>query len=141
MFFENFHLLLRCGREYGHQKLRDGGFGDTAHMLCAYIYSHEGCSQDEVAQALRLDKTTVAKALQGLESSGRINRVQDRCDKRRHVLSVTGEGRADIARMIAIRDDWMNRVQSVLSEEERRQFDGYCERLLRAAEDLLKERK
>ena len=77
MDYQTLNLLFRCGKEFSHAKIRLHELSDTECMICSYIYSHENCSQDEVSAALRVDKTTVGKALASLENKACVVRVQD----------------------------------------------------------------
>jgi len=139
VIFQTLHLLFKCGKEYGHRRIRAGGFSDTAHLICTYIYDHEGCSQEEVTRALRLDKTTVTKALKVLLEDGRLSRVQDEKDKRKNLLALTQSGKSSVAGVIGIHDEWMNRVLQCLSGDEQQQFEACCRRLLERAEQLSQE--
>ena len=137
MVFRTLYLLLKCGKEYGHQTLGGATFNDTAHIICAYVYLHEECSQDDIVQALRIDKTTVAKSLQGLETKGYVLRTQDRRDRRKNVLRLTECGRESITEIIAIYQNWIQNVMGVLSPEEQKQFEEYSQRMYSAAQNLL----
>ena len=105
-------------------------------MICSYIYSHENCSQDDVSVALKTDKTTVGKALASLENKGCVARTQDAADKRIKRLSLTDTGREKVAELVNIHNNWLRDIMTCLSEEEQKQFENYCERLLAAAENL-----
>lgn len=136
MDYQTLHLLLKCGKEFGHKKLRTHGLSDTECLLCSYVSFHPGCSQDDTVHALRMDKTTVAKALRTAEGKNLIRRERHPEDKRRNVLRMTEEGRERIAAVASLHDQWLSRILSVLSPEEQARFEGYCLRLLRAAEEL-----
>ena len=105
-------------------------------MICSYIYSHENCSQDDVSVALKTDKTTVGKALASLENKGCVARTQDAADKRIKRLSLTDAGREKVAKLVNIHNNWLRDIMTCLSEEEQKQFENYCKRLLATAEKL-----
>ncbi|MDO5435878.1 MAG: MarR family transcriptional regulator [Clostridia bacterium] len=136
MDFRTLNLLFRCGRDFSHEKIHMKDLSDTECMICSWICSHPDCSQDEVASALRTDKTTVAKAMLTLEAKGCVERTQDRADRRRKQLRITDAGRERIADLMNIHNEWLAEVLKCLSPEEQEQFGGYCERLLTAAEQL-----
>ena len=139
MDYQTINLLFRCSKEFSHKKIRMRQLSDTECMICSYIYSHESCSQDDVSVALKTDKTTVGKALTSLENKGCVVRKQDTEDKRVKRLSLTELGRAKVAELLDIHNNWLRDIMTCLSEEEQRQFENYCERLLRAAEKLTTE--
>ena len=105
-------------------------------MICSYIYSHENCSQDDVSAALKTDKSTIGKALASLESKACVMRTQDEADKRFKRLSLTDVGQEKVSELIDVHNNWLHVIMSCLSEEEQKQFENYCERLLVAAEKL-----
>lgn len=136
MDYQTLNLLLRCSKAFSHEKLRVQKLSDTECMLCSYICANEGCSQDDASVALKADKTTVGKALASLERKGSIVRRQDPADKRVKRLFLTDAGRGKVAALADLHDRWLAEVLKCLSEEERKNFEDYCGRLLSAAEKL-----
>ena len=136
MDYQILNLLFRCNKEFSHEKIRKQELSDTECMICSYIYSHENCSQDDVSVALKTDKTTVGKALVSLENKACVVRTQDASDKRIKRLALTDLGREKVSELIDIHDGWLRDIMTCLSEEEQKQFENYCERLLAAAEKL-----
>lgn len=129
-------LLSKYAKEYGHAKIREAGVSDTEHRICAFLYFHSGVYQDMVANTLMLDKTTVAKALVSLEERGLIVRVQNPDNRRKNILNITEAGKETIADIVNIYDEWLENVESCLSEEEKEQFHTYCMRLLEKAKTM-----
>ena len=138
MDYQILNLLFRCNKEFSHEKIRLQELSDTECMICSYIYSHENCSQDDVSVALKTDKTTVGKALASLENKVCVMRIQDEGDRRIKRLSLTDAGRDKIADLIDIHNNWLREIMTCLSEEEQKQFENTCKRLLTAAEELTK---
>ena len=136
MDYQTLNLLFRCNKKFSHEKIRRQELSDTESMICSYIYSHENCSQDDVSVALKTDKTTVGKALASLENKRCVARMQDAADKRIKRLSLTDSGREKMTQLIDVHNNWLHVIMSCLSEEEQKQFENYCERLLVAAEKL-----
>ena len=138
MDYQILNLLFRCNKEFSHEKICLQELSDTECMICSYIYSHENCSQDDVSVALKTDKTTVGKALASLENKACVMRIQDEGDRRIKRLSLTDAGRDKIADLIDIHNNWLREIMTCLSEEEQKQFENTCKRLLIAAEELTK---
>lgn len=136
MDYQILNLLFRCSKEFSHEKIRLQELSDTECMICSYIFSHENCSQDDAAIALKTDKTTVGKALASLENKGCVVRTQDRTDKRIKRLFLSDLGRAKVAELVDIHNNWLHDIMTCLSGEEQKQFENYCKRLLAAAEKL-----
>ena len=136
MDYQTLNLLFRCNKEFSHEKIRLQELSDTECMICSYIYSHKNCSQDDVSVALKTDKTTVGKALASLENKACVIRAQDPNDKRIKRLSLTDTGTGKITELLDIHNNWLRDIMVCLSDDEKKQFENYCERLLVAAEKL-----
>ncbi len=134
MDYQTLNTLFRCSKEFSHDKIKARDISDTECMICSYIYSHDKCSQDDVAGALKTDKTTVGKAIASLEKKGYIGREKDPVDKRINRLSLCAEGYDKITDLINIHNEWLSDIMTCLSAEEQLQFQSYCERLIAAAE-------
>ena len=138
MQFSKLSMLIKLGREFGHEQIRDAGFSDTEHAICAFLCFHDQVSQDMIANALMLDKTTVAKALNSMESKGLVAREQDGQNRRRNRIRITDTGKTSVSNSMHIYDTWLSEVCSSLSEAEQQQFDDSISKLIDAAL-LLKE--
>ena len=136
MDYQLINLLYRCSREYSHKKLRIRDLSSTESMLCSYVFSHPDCSQEQAASTLKIDKTTVAKALYTLESKGFIIRASDPVDRRRKQLRLTDSGTREVSSVVELHNNWLSQVKSCLSKDEQARFEDYCKRLLTAAETL-----
>lgn len=138
MQFSKLSMLIKLGREFGHEQIRDAGFSDTEHAICAFLCFHDQVSQDMIANALVLDKTTVAKALNSMESKGLVVREQDGQNRRRNRIRITDTGKTSVSNSMHIYDTWFSEVCASLSEAEQRQLDDSISKLIDAAL-LLKE--
>jgi len=141
MNFYNLHLLHRYAKVVGHSQIKKMGMSDTEFMICTYLIGHFEASQDDVAEALKFDKATVARALSSLEKKGYVERSINSVNRRKYILSLTQMGKERIAEIADIYDVWIRKISSCLTEHEQRQFDEYCKRLLTASEELYKEIK
>lgn len=136
MDYLTLNQIIRCNKIFSHTKIRNVDLSDTEFMICSYIYSNPGSSQDNVATALKTDKTTVGKALMSLETKHCIERVPDNADRRIKRIQLTDIGKDKISGIINIHNEWMSEILKCLSPEEQANFENYCERLLAAAESF-----
>ncbi len=136
MDFHNLNLLTKYAKEYGHSKIRVVGMSDTEHMICTFLFAHDGVSQDDVCEALRVDKATVARALLTLEEKGFVSRTPNLENRRKNLLFITDEGKKSIADVVHIYDEWITRISVCLSPDEQQCFDEYCGRLLATARKI-----
>ena len=134
--FQSLDLLIRFGKEFGHRQIRGNGFNETEFLICSFIMKNPRCSQLDAVNGLKMDKTTLAKALNVLENKGYVRRVQDTKDRRVNRLQVTEEGAEHMETLLGLHDQWMKSILTVLNDKEQKQMDNYIRRLLEAAENL-----
>ena len=103
--------------------------------LC-YVRDHDGCPQQELADALCMDANNVVLLLNELEELGYVTRLRDPHDRRRHLVQITTAGCRALARAEkateAIEDD----VLHSLEPEERMTLLRLLGRALRASEPV-----
>ncbi|MDD4200736.1 MAG: MarR family winged helix-turn-helix transcriptional regulator [Eubacteriales bacterium] len=136
MVYNVISLLSKYAKEYGHAKIREAGVSDTEHTICAFLYFHSDAYQDMIADSLMLDKTTVAKAILCLEERGLIKRIQNPANRRKNILNITDAGKEKIADVVGIYDEWLKKIETCLSDEEKEQFHDCCLRLLEKAKEI-----
>ena len=136
MNYKQLNTLIKLGRDFGHEQIRDAGFTDTEHGICTFLCFHDRVSQDAIATALMMDKTTVAKALSGMESKGLIAREQNPANRRENCIRITESGRYSVSGSVDLYDTWLSRACDCLSAEEQHQLDGYFERIVQNAIEL-----
>ena len=137
MDYQILNTLFRCSKEFGHKKLRSCGLSETECLICSFVFQHEKCSQDDASSGLRIDKTTAAKAISTLEEKGFILRQTDKTDRRRKLLTLTEKGIDSCRGIINLHDSWLSEVMSALNKNEQEQFEEYCVKLLKKAEEMI----
>lgn len=140
MEFSKLNMLIKLGREFGHEQIRDAGFSDTEHAICTFLCFHDQVSQDMIANALMLDKTTVAKALSAMEGKSLIIREQDGQNRRKNIIRVTETGRASVSASMHIYDSWFSGVCACLSEDEKKQLGTSIDKMIACALQLREEK-
>jgi DNA-binding MarR family transcriptional regulator len=64
------------------------------------LRSRPGASQRELCDELDLDRSTIADIVSRLQRRGLLHRVRDGADKRRNVLDLTAQGRAEFDALV-----------------------------------------
>lgn len=130
--------LIVAGKNYCHQKTNKI-VTNADNMISVYLLYNDAVSQENIAQALGYDKTTVAKALNKLEDLGLITRKLNPSNRRENIISLTEAG-IESARIINdIRMEWGEKISSCLTEEEEKEYDRLTFKLLSNAYGLLDE--
>ena len=136
MDFQTLNMLFKCSKDFSHKKIRNCGLNNTECLICSYVYQHENCSQDDIVKGLNIEKSTLTKAAAILEEKGFIKRRKDKTDGRKKLLRLTKAGLESCSEIINLHDRWFSEVMTALNEEEQEQFEAYCVKLLKKAEEM-----
>ena len=112
-------LLYRYGQMYIGEHLKAYDIGKGQHIFLNALYKEDGLSQEELADYLKIDKSTTAKALKKLELQGYITRTVSEKDKRCNEVHLTEKAlliKEDVRKVLT---DWRERLTHGLSEEEK----------------------
>ena len=120
-------LSARMGAALAPFGLRPGCFSTMA-----LIAANPGCSQNQIARALGLDKSAVVSLLDELESHGLAVRDRAPNDRRRHALFLTDQGQAMTEEMRVPVAEAGQAIRRELSPEELQQLLSLLDRAYRA---------
>jgi DNA-binding MarR family transcriptional regulator len=105
------------------------------HLVAlAYVRDHEGCPQQDLANAFCMDANNVVLLLNELEDLGYATRLRDPHDRRRHVVELTRSGRAALERTERAQGAIEDEVLQALSDSERETLRRLLTRALQGAE-------
>jgi DNA-binding MarR family transcriptional regulator len=88
-------------------------------MALSYLRDHDGCPQQELAEALCMDANNVVLLLNELESPGYVTRRRDPLDRRRHLVELTARGRRALANAEQAQEAIEDDVLRALDPQER----------------------
>jgi DNA-binding MarR family transcriptional regulator len=86
------------------------------------LAGHEPASQQQAAQRLGIDRTTMVALLDTLEGKGLVTRHPHADDRRRNVVELTGAGRRTLRRAAGASDDAEREFLAPLSPQAARQL-------------------
>lgn len=100
-------------------KLREFGInaGQFPPLMC--ICDHPGFTQDQIADEVRIDKSTVAKVIKQLIESGFVRREENPADKRSYFVFPTEKARETYPKIAEEKRRWHESLLENLTEAER----------------------
>jgi DNA-binding MarR family transcriptional regulator len=92
-------------------------------VFCLHVLAgHDGISQRDLAEALRLSQPTVSKMLQAMQKAGAVERRPDAADQRLTRVYLTAAGR-DLERQLrGVVAEFVNQTIGSLPEDDRREL-------------------
>lgn len=111
-----------------------GLIGPQLGLLCL-LHSHGTSSQGDLGDAMSIDKATMVKLLDGLESQEFVKREGNPHDRRIKDVSLTPHGKKSFEKLLKLREIVEKDFLSVLSAQEQKQLREILPKLLRV-EDL-----
>lgn len=94
------------------------------------LASHEPASQQQAAQRLGVDRTTMVALLDTLEHKGLVSRHPDAEDRRRNVVELTTDGQQLLEKATKASDQAERELLAPLSPEAARQFRDALRRVV-----------
>ncbi len=114
--------LPRNGWRSAVRNLSSMKMSNAMYNICIVVYMNDGISQDGVAKALRMDKSSVAKIVSKAIEEGYISRIVDNQDRRKYQLKLTPKGTACVDDILGRLQAWQDEVLGKLDESERKHF-------------------
>ena len=111
--------IYRKGRIFIGRGLEEYNIGQGQFLFLLELYIEDGRNQEELAEVLKIDKGTTARAIKKLEENGFIRREKDEKDKRSNRVYLTEEGKGMKDNIFFILNQWDKKMSEQLDEEER----------------------
>lgn len=85
-------IVSRLAWEYAREKMNTDGLSSVQNKVCIAIYNNPGLSQDDVARALGMDKSSIAKLIAKLMEGKYVTRQTNPQDRREYKLYLDERG-------------------------------------------------
>jgi MarR family transcriptional regulator, lower aerobic nicotinate degradation pathway regulator len=125
-------LLARLGIGYKARalaKLEAEGFDPYHYSVLAVLDEGARQTQANIADALALDPSRLVAVLDSLEERGLVARQRDPQDRRRHMVSITGPGKRQLARLREIVEQLEDEFLAPLDARDRKDLHDLLLRL------------
>ena len=124
-------IKYREHAKYINDNVKEEELSFGLHPLLIKIYRNEGISQEELAEALHLNESTIARNLKKLEDKGFIERIND---KRKKIIKITPKGGKIAQKVMDLDEMWDKKLKSNLTDEE---YDNLLKTLRKISEELI----
>ncbi|MBN4925331.1 winged helix-turn-helix transcriptional regulator [Hoyosella rhizosphaerae] len=114
--------LHRTVRDHVEGPLAEAGFSLKAHWVLTCLLGEEPQSQQQVCNALAIDRSDMVRLVDELEERGLLTRTRDKKDRRKHTLALTKAGRAAQKLCDAAVNNALDSALQPLSRDERTTF-------------------
>lgn len=111
--------IYRKGRIFIGKNLEQYNIGHGQILFLLELYTKDGRNQEELAEVLKIDKGTTARAIKKLELSGFVRREKDKKDKRSNIVYLTEEGQGIKDDIMFTLNQWDKKMSDQLDEKER----------------------
>jgi DNA-binding MarR family transcriptional regulator len=130
-------LMSRLAKQFYRRSDEDLLGMHLRHLVAlAYVRDHDGCPQQDLADAFCMDANNVVLLLNELEELGYATRLRDPDDRRRHVVQLTSTGRTALARSERAQGAIEDEVLQSLDPDERKTLRQLLSRALRSMEPV-----
>lgn len=131
-------VLHRYRKSYVNRKLAAYDLSGVHFILLLALSRHDSTSQEDMADHLRMEKTTIAKSVKKLEKSGYLTREKSLADGRAYQVSLTPKGQELIPLIRKTVREWEAEVTADLSQEERFALEKALHGMADRADELLR---
>ncbi len=115
-------ILYRYSQSFFNAKLKQYNLGSGQYMFLLTILQQEGINQEQLAQAVHIDKATTARAVAKLISTGYVTKDVCSTDKRAYMLYPTEKAHDIHERLKCILDEWNELILNDFSSEDITKF-------------------
>lgn len=134
-------IMSRYARVFKNEYLQQLGLVHREAEMILSLARDPGRSQDDIAEALLIDKSSVARCLSNLEERGLVVRTVSPTDRRVTLVELSPEAVALVPKIREINVKWREFMMEELSEEERQIFSDAIEKIYQKVRVCAAERR
>ena len=136
-FMKMLNNISRSQAIYRNSRITASDLNSCHYAFVISICRKPGRSQEEIARDLCLNKSTVARALNSLETNGYILRTPLPNDKRQFSVHPTEKMLGVLPKVRKASAEWRDQLSEDIPEEEMEIFNSVLERMERRARDII----
>ncbi len=128
--------VMRVARKVRRLERPDRNESRGSLRLLRKLADHDGLTARELAEMMDIRQPSLTEMLKRLEGCGIVRREADQQDHRKVRIYLQDEGREILERYREQRQQEVEYLNSVLTQEEQQLFCGICDKMADALEEL-----
>ena len=111
----------------------------TEYRVLALLFFSHGCEPSVMADRLMILRQTMTKVVDSLESKGYAVRTVHPYDRRKLFINLLPEGKRVARELLCLESDYIDRVDSLFTQEEMDQYHALAGKIQRAREEVMEQ--
>lgn len=136
-FMKNIGIISRCAILFSSDRLIDTGLRSCQTSYVSTICADPGITQEQLAQKLHVNRSSVTRQMTRLEKNGFITRMHGSLDRRTIEVYPTKKMEDLLPTIHSIRSDWKTALTEQMPKEELDALEVLLNGLARRAENLV----
>lgn len=128
-------IIGRCAADFKNERLQQYDLITRQADVILSVFRNPGISQDDLAKAMVLNKSTMTRLLPTLEEKGLIERRVSPTDRRETLNYLTPAGEALVPEIRRINSEWAEYLMAEFSEEEAQAMEALLGKAARRAKE------
>lgn len=116
---KDFSLIYRYSQIYFDTRLKKFNLGSGQYIFLMNLLLNNGINQEQLADLVKINKATTARAVANLEKAGYVTRKSSKKDKRSNELYTSKKAESIKDTLLEIMDGWNDIMLEGLSSDER----------------------
>lgn len=129
----NVGIIRRCEQSFLRENLSALHLKPIDSVVLLALSRQGSCNQETLCCVVDIDKGRMARVMERLEERRLIKRSVNPASKREKRIEMTEEGEAVLSRIKQFYGEWNERCFTGFTEEEKRQYQSYLERIAQNA--------
>lgn len=109
--------ISRAHLAYLFSEIEKLGITGGQYRFLGAIIREDGIIQEELANNIHLNESTITRTLKKLEDAGMVHREVDENNRRRKIITVTEKGRDVVDKITKLDAEWDNKIKSLSTSE------------------------
>ena len=125
---------------FKEKRLTSSGLSGNQSLYLRSIICNPGITQDELAEKLVFNKSSVSRQVAALEKAGFVRQERSPGDKRSLLVFATEKGEALLPAILDTSHEFFALITTDLTDEEKILLDGLCQKICRRAKEAIREK-